>query len=79
MKNVYNYLILFFSCQVIDRVEEHYQCVKREGQYFLVNVLALSGMGILKISYYLTKFTFSSNWLKVECNYRFDWVKKRKL
>eukprot|EP00090_Calanus_glacialis_P003581 TRINITY_DN12636_c0_g1_i2.p1 TRINITY_DN12636_c0_g1~~TRINITY_DN12636_c0_g1_i2.p1 ORF type:complete len:123 (-),score=12.21 TRINITY_DN12636_c0_g1_i2:140-508(-) len=25
-----------------DRVEDHFECVKREGQYFLVNVLALS-------------------------------------
>ena len=36
-----------FLMKVVDRTENHYKCILREGQFFLVNILSLSGKYIL--------------------------------
>ena len=47
-----------FHLKVVDRTENHYKCILREGQFFLVNILSLSGKYILLNELFLTPILF---------------------
>ena len=47
-----------FHLKVVDRTENHYKCILREGHFFLVNILSLSGKYILLNELFLTPILF---------------------